>query len=56
MSQTPQTTRRDFVKAAAVAGTTVPYFAWNQRAFANQEKNDRPKIGCIGVGSMGTDR
>ncbi|MCO6454475.1 MAG: Gfo/Idh/MocA family oxidoreductase [Pirellulaceae bacterium] len=49
--------RRDFLKtsaAAAVAGVTVPYVAWSPRAFANQDKNDRPRIGCIGVGSMGT--
>jgi predicted dehydrogenase len=49
--------RRTFLKtsaAAAVAGVTVPYVAWNEKAFANQDKNDRPRIGCIGVGSMGT--
>lgn len=53
----PQTTRRDFLKgsaALAAAATTTPYFAWTEKAFANQEKNDRPRIGCIGVGSMGT--
>jgi predicted dehydrogenase len=51
------TTRRDFLKksaATAAAGTVVPYFAWNEKAFANDAKNDRPQIGCIGVGSMGT--
>jgi predicted dehydrogenase len=49
--------RRQFLKtsaAAAAAGVAVPYFAWSQKAFANQEKNDRPRIGCIGVGSMGS--
>ena len=50
-------TRRDFLKkstaAAAIAGA-VPYFTWNQTAFANQAKSDRPQIGCIGTGSMGT--
>ena len=49
--------RRDFLKKstlAAVATGAVPYFAWNEQAFANQDKNDRPNIGCIGVGSMGT--
>lgn len=49
--------RRDFLKstsALAAAGTTVPYFAWSQPAFANQEANAKPNIGCIGVGSMGT--
>ncbi len=49
------TTRRDFLKTStAAAAASVPYFAWNQKAFANQAKNDRPQIGCIGVGSMGS--
>lgn len=50
------TNRRDFVKhaAAAAAGmAAVPYFHWTQPAFANRMANDRPRIGCIGVGSMG---
>ena len=50
-------TRRDFLKtasAAAVAGGLVPLFAESQKAFANDAANDRPLIGCIGVGSMGT--
>jgi predicted dehydrogenase len=49
--------RRDFLKkstVAAAAGVTVPYFLSTQKAFANKEANDRPLIGCIGVGSMGT--
>ncbi len=46
-------TRRDFLKTAGAAAA-VPYFAWNIPAFANQAKNDRPVIGCIGLGSMGT--
>jgi len=47
--------RREFLKtsAAVAAVGTVPYFA-TEKAFANQAKNDRPTIGCIGVGSMGT--
>ncbi len=48
--------RRTFIKtasAAAAIGATTPYFAWTEKAFANQDKNDRPGIGCIGVGSMG---
>src|SRR6187401_545315 len=52
-----ESSRRDFLKtsaAAAAAGTLVPYFSWTQKAFANQDKNDRPNIGCIGVGSMGS--
>lgn len=48
-------TRREFLKTAGVAvGASVPYFAWNRKAFANNDKNDRHVIGCIGVGSMGT--
>ena len=50
-------TRRDFLKtagSAAAVGAAVPYFSWNAKAFANEAKNDRPVIGCIGVGSMGT--
>jgi predicted dehydrogenase len=52
-----KSSRRDFLKTtgiAAAAGMTVPYFAWSEKAFANASANDRPKIGCIGVGSMGT--
>ena len=56
--RTPATSeRREFLgKSALLAAgaTAVPYFSWTQKAFANQEKNDRPRIGCIGVGSMGT--
>ncbi len=49
--------RRDFLKTSAAAsalGASVPYFSSSQLAFANEAKNDRPLIGCIGVGSMGT--
>lgn len=52
-----QTTRRGFLRstsAAATAAAVVPYFASSPKAFANQSANDRPQIGCIGVGSMGT--
>jgi predicted dehydrogenase len=51
------TTRRNFLKTssiAAVAGAAVPYFPWTQQAFANKAAGDKPAIGCIGVGSMGT--
>ncbi|HUY33963.1 MAG TPA: Gfo/Idh/MocA family oxidoreductase [Pirellulales bacterium] len=50
-------TRRDFLRKtalAAAAGAATPYFPWSRRAFANVAANDRPRIGCIGVGSMGT--
>jgi predicted dehydrogenase len=56
MKQT-KNTRRQFLKTssmAAAAGAVVPYIPWSQSAFANQSANDRPRIGCIGVGSMGT--
>ena len=52
-----QKTRRDFIKSGAIATGAVaatPYFNWSAKAFANQDKNDRPNIGCIGVGSMGS--
>ena len=46
--------RRQFLKTAAATGAIVtPYFAWTKPAFANESANDRPQIGCIGVGSMG---
>ncbi len=49
--------RRQFLQttaAATVASGAVPFIPWTQSAFANRMKNDRPTIGCIGVGSMGT--
>ena len=51
------TNRRDFIKKSSIVAASagmVPYFPWTKPAFANQDKNDRPQIGCIGVGSMGT--
>lgn len=50
-------TRRDFLQqagTAVAASGAVAYFPWTEKAFANEDKNDRPTIGCIGVGSMGT--
>lgn len=49
--------RREFLQTSggAAAGLAfVPYIPWNQPAFANRMKNDRPRVGCIGVGGMGT--
>ena len=49
--------RRTFVKSAAAATFAsgfLPYFPFTKPAFANRMKNDRPIVGCIGVGSMGT--
>jgi len=49
--------RRDFLKKSIIvsAGSAVPYFPWSQRAFANDSANDRPRIGCIGMGDMGME-
>ena len=54
--QRKQTTRRDFMKqsAALTSAAAIPYFSWTEKTFANQAKNDRPRIGCIGVGGMGS--
>ena len=51
----PRTTRREAIKTAlaGAAAVSVPYFHSTQAAFANRSANDRPRIGCIGVGSMG---
>ena len=51
-----KSTRRNFLKTSSALGAaaaSVPYFSWTKPAFANRSKNDRPTIGCIGVGSMG---
>ncbi|MGI9457627.1 MAG: Gfo/Idh/MocA family protein [Aeoliella sp.] len=56
MSTTANSNRRQFLKTSSLAASAaaVPYFSWSPKAFANQDKNDRPRIGCIGVGSRGT--
>jgi predicted dehydrogenase len=57
MTSPDTTSRRGFLGTSAAAGAaaaTVPYFAWSQPAFANRAATDRPGIGCIGLGSMGT--
>ncbi|HMP80849.1 MAG TPA: Gfo/Idh/MocA family oxidoreductase, partial [Pirellulaceae bacterium] len=49
--------RREFLKTgstSAAAILAVPYVPWTQPEFTPRSKNDRPRIGCIGVGSMGT--
>lgn len=55
LTMTKHSDRRDFLKTstAVAAGLSVPYFPWTQKAFANVAANDRPRVGCIGVGSMG---
>lgn len=35
------------------AGGTIPYFHWNEKALANHAPNDRPNIGCVGMGGQG---
>ncbi len=48
--------RRSFLKAAgslAAAATAAGSFPWSQSGFANTMANDRPRIGCIGLGGMG---
>ncbi|MGY8771210.1 MAG: Gfo/Idh/MocA family oxidoreductase [Pirellulales bacterium] len=52
-----QSTRRQFLKTsalAAAAGTSLAHFSMSEKAFANETANSRPRIGCIGVGSMGS--
>jgi predicted dehydrogenase len=44
--------RRQFLKTGA-AVAAAPFIPWTHRALANESKNDRPRIGCIGVGDMG---
>ncbi|MFM7042024.1 MAG: Gfo/Idh/MocA family protein [Planctomycetaceae bacterium] len=48
--------RRTFLgaTAAVTAAGAVPFFPSTRRAFANEAATDRPLVGCIGVGSMGT--
>lgn len=49
-----QRTRREFLHTAAATAGSVAYFPWTQKSFANQSKNDRPRIGGIGLGGMGS--
>jgi len=56
MTQRHTTSRRCFIRGTSAAVTTtamVPYVPWTTTAFANDSANDRPRIGCIGTGSMG---
>ena len=49
--------RRSFVKTAgstAAAAGALAYFPWTEKSFANQSKNDRPQIGGIGLGGVGS--
>jgi predicted dehydrogenase len=59
MAKGVRATRRGFLgsatagAAAAATSGMVPYVPWAATAFANNDANDRPRIGCIGTGSMG---
>ena len=48
-------TRRDALKSTtiAAAATATAAFPWSRAAYANQSPNERPIIGCIGLGGMG---
>lgn len=47
-----RTSRRHFLaQSSAIAGAVA--FPWSTPGFANTSPNDRPVIGCIGVGGMG---
>jgi len=50
-----QTTRRGFLRVSAVGAAAVPYWIGSRQAKADEAKNDRPHVGCIGVGDRGTD-
>ena len=57
MSLKKNSNRRRFIKqsaATAVATSATAYFPWSEKAFANESKNDRPIIGGIGLGGMGS--
>jgi predicted dehydrogenase len=49
-------TRRDFLRVTAASPLMVPVLRPTTRAMADEAKakNDRPRIGCIGLGGMGS--
>jgi predicted dehydrogenase len=50
-------TRRAFLRSAvtgAASATTVAYWVTSRQAQAAEAKNDRPLVGCVGVGGRGT--
>jgi predicted dehydrogenase len=56
MARRSNSCRRRFLgqsAAAAASAALVPYVPWTTAAFANDSPNDRPGIGCIGLGPMG---
>lgn len=52
----PNSNRRGFLKttATATAAAAIPYFRTSTSVFANHSANDRPRMGCIGMGGMGS--
>ena len=56
---TQHSSRRDFLKTAttaAAAGAVLPYWSWAPSTMAQETKspNERPRVGCIGNGGMGS--
>ena len=49
-----KSTRREFIQTTALAagGFVAPYF-WTSKTRAESSKNDRPRIGAIGIGGRG---
>ena len=48
--------RRGFLQSTGSllsAATAAAWFPWTNTGFANTMANDRPRIGCIGLGGMG---
>ena len=52
MTASQKLSRRSVLQTSAAA-TAAAYFPWTKKSFANQAKNDRPRIGGIGLGGMG---
>ena len=50
-----RTSRRDFLRTnvGIAAAAAIPY-TWTSSTLHAQDQNDRPVLGCIGVGGMGT--
>ncbi len=51
--ETQSVSRRQFLRSMSTAAIAATVTVRDQRAFANVAANDRPRIGLIGVGSMG---
>ncbi|MCA9112635.1 MAG: twin-arginine translocation signal domain-containing protein, partial [Planctomycetaceae bacterium] len=53
----PTSSRRDFLKNSVLASAgaaVMPVFAWSRASYANASPNERPGVGQIGLGGMGT--